>query len=34
LPYILFEKCAISGIGETAYLRGSGKSETALQMEA
>jgi acetyl-CoA acetyltransferase len=34
LPNNLSEKCAISGIGETAYVRGSGKSETALQMEA
>lgn len=34
MPNTLFEKCAISGIGETAYVRGSGKSETALQMEA
>ena len=34
MPNNLFEKCAISGIGETAYVRGSGKSETALQMEA
>jgi len=30
----LFEKGAITGIGETAYTRGSGKSDTALQMEA
>ena len=34
MPNTLFEKCAVSGIGETAYVRGSGKSETALQMEA
>ena len=30
----LFEKAAITGIGETAYTRGSGKSDIALQMEA
>ena len=30
----LFEKGAITGIGETAYTRGSGKSDEALQMEA
>ncbi|MDA1310665.1 MAG: transporter [Proteobacteria bacterium] len=30
----LFEKGAITGIGETAYTRGSGKSDTALPMEA
>lgn len=30
----LSEKGAITGIGETAYLRGSGKSAIALQMEA
>ncbi|MDE0808406.1 MAG: transporter [Alphaproteobacteria bacterium] len=30
----LFEKGAITGIGETAYTRGSGKSDIALQMEA
>lgn len=34
MPNTLFERCAISGIGETAYVRRSGKSETALQMEA
>ena len=30
----LFEKAAITGIGETTYTRGSGKSDIALQMEA
>ncbi|MFP6777878.1 MAG: thiolase family protein [Alphaproteobacteria bacterium] len=30
----LFEKGAITGIGETTYTRGSGKSDEALQMEA
>jgi acetyl-CoA acetyltransferase len=30
----LSEKCAVSGIGETAYVRGSGKSVPALQMGA
>jgi acetyl-CoA acetyltransferase len=30
----LKNKCCVTGIGETAYVRGSGKSPTALQMEA
>ena len=30
----LRDKCCVTGIGETAYVRGSGKSPTALQMEA
>jgi acetyl-CoA acetyltransferase len=30
----LKEKCAVTGIGETAYTQGSGKSPTALQLEA
>jgi acetyl-CoA acetyltransferase len=30
----LREKCAVTGIGETEYTRGSGKSATALQLEA
>ena len=30
----LSEKAAVTGIGETAYTRGSGKSPTALQLEA
>ena len=30
----LKDKCCVTGIGETAYVRGSGKSPTALQMEA
>lgn len=34
MPSQLHDKCIVSGIGETAYVRGSGKSETALQMEA
>jgi acetyl-CoA acetyltransferase len=34
MAHPLFEKAAITGIGETAYTRGSGKSDIALQMEA
>jgi acetyl-CoA acetyltransferase len=30
----LFEKAAVSGIGETEYVRGSGKSPIVMQMEA
>ena len=30
----LKDKCCVTGIGETTYSRGSGKSATALQMEA
>ena len=30
----LKDKCCVAGIGETTYSRGSGKSATALQMEA
>jgi acetyl-CoA acetyltransferase len=30
----LFEKAAVSGIGETEYVRGSGKSPLVMQMEA
>ena len=30
----LREKCAITGVGETAYSRGSGKSVWRLQLEA
>jgi hypothetical protein len=30
----LRERAAITGIGETAYTRGSGKSAMSLQMEA
>ena len=30
----LFERSAITGIGETTFTRGSSKSDIALQMEA